>query len=218
MAPENAELHYNLGLAYKLKDDLPAAILELNRTIELDPKLPDPHYTLGVVLWQSGKFPEAEKELNQVVALKPDYAEAYYTLGTVYKQSDDLPRAAEALRKAIQLQPDFAGAHTTLAAVLRQQGDTEGASAESKLAAQITERSMTLQNAVFSTNSGIKLMNAGDLDGAISQFEAAIRAESSFAPAHRQLAAALMRKGDKQGAGRELAIFEQLQHRKPVVQ
>jgi Tfp pilus assembly protein PilF len=70
---------------------------------------------------------------------------------------------------------------------------------------------MTLQTATFATNSGTKLMSAGDLDGAIAQFEAAIKADSSFAAAHQQLAIALERKGDKMRAGQELETAKQLQ-------
>ena len=54
-------------------------------------------------------------------------------------------------------------------------------------------------------------MNAGDLDAAIAQFEAAIKADASYAPAHQQLAAALERKGDKARAGSELEIARKLQ-------
>jgi len=115
------------------------------------------------------------------------------------------------LRSALRLQPDFAGAHTTLAAVLRQQGDAPGAAAETKLGAEMVQQKMTIQAATFATNSGTKLLNAGDLDGAIVQFEAAIKAASSYVPAHQQLATALARKGDKSGASRELEVAKQLQ-------
>jgi protein O-GlcNAc transferase len=171
-----------------------------------------------VTLWQSGKFDEAARELNEVIRLKPDYAEAYYTLGTVYKQAGDLPKAASALRKAIELQPDFAGAHTTLASVLNQQGDAQAAAAERKLGAELTQEKMTRQSATFATSSGTKLMNAGDLDGAILQFESAIKADSAYAPAHQQLSMALERKGDKDRAGKELEIFRRLQAKGPSVQ
>jgi Tfp pilus assembly protein PilF len=69
---------------------------------------------------------------------------------------------------------------------------------------------MTLQTATFATNSGNKLLNAGDLDGAIAQFESAIKADSSYAPAHQQLAAALARKGDGKRSEQELEIARKL--------
>src|SRR2546422_4918852 len=109
-------------------------------------------------------------------------SEAHYTLGTVLKQQGRLPEAADALRQAIRLQPDFAGAHTTLAAVLRQLGDTAGAAAESKAGTEISKQKTNQQAATFATNSGRRLLGVGDLEGAISQFRAAIAATPTFAP------------------------------------
>jgi tetratricopeptide (TPR) repeat protein len=165
--------------------------------------LADAYYSLGVTLWQSGDFPAAAGQLRQAIQIKPDYAEAYYTLGTVLKQMNNLPEAADALRQAIKLDPDFAGAHTTLAAVLRQQGDTTGASAESKAGAAMARQKTDLQAATFATNSGRRLLTAGDLDGAISQFRAAITSLPSYALAHYELGLALRQKGLKEESGTE---------------
>ena len=125
-------------------------------------------------------------------------------LGTILKQMGKLPEAADALREATRLQPDFAGAHTTLASILRQLGDSAGAAAESKLGAEITKEKNNLQAATFATNSGRRLLNAGDLDGAISQFHSAIDAMPTYAAAHYQLGLALRQKGDADGAKQEL--------------
>lgn len=114
-----------------------------------------------------------------------------------------LPEAADALHQAIRLDPDFAGAHTTLAAVLRQLGDNEGAAAESKAGAEMSQKKTDLQSATFATNSGRRLLNAGDLDGAISQFRTAIRAVPSYALAHYELGLALSQKGLRNEANGE---------------
>src|SRR5581483_1504152 len=113
-----------------------------------------------------GDFAEAADALQSAIRIKPDYAEAYYTLGTVLKQMNKLPEAAQALREAVRLQSEFLGAHTTLAAVLRQAGDTAGAEAESRTAEAISKQKTSLQAATFATNSGKRLLNAGDLPGA----------------------------------------------------
>jgi Flp pilus assembly protein TadD len=107
------------------------------------------------------------------------------------------------LRQAIRLDPDFAGAHTTLAAVLRQLGDSAGAAAESKAGAAIVDQKNNLQAATFATNSGRRLLTAGDLDGAISQFRTAIRVMPSYAMAHYELGLALSHKGLEEEAGGE---------------
>jgi len=178
-------------------------LAELRRAEELDPAQPDVHYTLGVTLWQQGEFDPAAEELRAAIRAKPDYAEAYYTLGTVLKQQSKLPESAEALREAIRLQPDFAGAHTTLSAILRQLGDAEGAATEARAGLEISKRKTDQQAATFATNSGKRLLNAGDLDGAISQFRSAINSMPDYAPAHFQLALAFQRKGETAEAAKE---------------
>ncbi|HEX7895819.1 MAG TPA: tetratricopeptide repeat protein, partial [Terriglobales bacterium] len=121
--------------------------------------------------------------------------EAYYTLGTVLKQDNKLDSAAAALRRAISINPSLVGAHTTLSAILRQQGDSAGADAERRRSQELFQESNRLQMATFNTNSGTKLLQAGDVDGAISQFRAAIELAPNYAPAHQHLAEALQRKG-----------------------
>jgi tetratricopeptide (TPR) repeat protein len=211
--PQDATLHYDLGLALKLKDKLIEATAEFRTAEELDPQQSDVHYTLGVTLWQQGDFPAAADELHAALRTRPDYAEAWYTLGTVLKQQGKIDESASALREAIRLQPDFAGAHTTLAAVLRQLGDNQGAAAESKAGIEISKEKTDQQAALFATNSGKRLLNAGDLDGAISQFRSAITATPGYAPAHFQLALALERKGDKEQAAEEFQKAAQLDSR-----
>jgi tetratricopeptide (TPR) repeat protein len=196
-----------------LKDKLNEAIAEFRTAEELDPRQADVHYTLGVTLWQQGEFAAAADELQAAIDAKPDYAEAFYTLGTVRKQQGKLPQAADALRQAIRLQPDFAGAHTTLAAVLRQFGDNEGAAAESKAGSEISKEKNNQQAALFATNSGKRLLSAGDLEGAISQFKSAIQALPGYAPAHFQLGLALQRKGDKAESAREFQKARELDPR-----
>jgi tetratricopeptide (TPR) repeat protein len=187
----------------KLKDQLPEAISEVQEALRLNPAMPDAHYTLAIIRWQQGDFPAAAEQLRAAIAAKADYVEAYYTLGTVLKQMNQLPDAAEALRHAIKLQPDLVGAHTTLATVLQQQGNTEGAAAERRAAAEISKTNTSLQAARFNTNSGSRLMTVGDLDGAIAQFEAAIKLSPAYAPAHYQLSLALRRKGQSARADEE---------------
>jgi Flp pilus assembly protein TadD len=114
-----------------------------------------------------------------------------------------LAEAAAELREAIRLEPDFAGAHTTLAGVLRQLGDTQGAAEEAKAGARIVASTNNLQAAKVSTNSGKRLLAAGDLEGAISQFRSAINSEPGYAAAHYQLGLALQQSGKKDEAMQE---------------
>jgi Tfp pilus assembly protein PilF len=49
----------------------------------------------------------------------------------------------------------------------------------------------------------MRLFKVGDLEGAISQFRAAIALAPTYAPAHFHLAEALQRKGETTEAGQE---------------
>ena len=67
----------------------------------------------------------------------------------------------------------------------------------------MTKQKTDLQAAVFATNSGRRLRNAGDLHGAVSQFRAAIQSVADYAPAHFELAIALRRLGKNEEAAAE---------------
>jgi Flp pilus assembly protein TadD len=82
-------------------------------------------------------------------------------------------------------------------------GDSGGAAAESKIGAAIAKQKNDLQAATFATNSGKRLLSAGDLDGAISQFKTAIGAMPSYPQAHYELGVALSQKGLKEEAAAE---------------
>jgi Flp pilus assembly protein TadD len=89
-------------------------------------------------------------------------------------------------------------------------GDNEGAAVEARAGQEIGKEKTGLQAAVLATNSGRRLLDAGDVDGAISQFRAAITSSPKFAQAHYQLAIALRRKGEKEESAREFRKASEL--------
>ena len=74
---------------------------------------------------------------------------------------------------------------------------------KANLATRWSKQKIGLQGATFATNSGKRMLNAGDLDGAISQFRNAVKLSPTYAQAHYQLAIALSRKGEKEEAAEE---------------
>jgi Flp pilus assembly protein TadD len=68
---------------------------------------------------------------------------------------------------------------------------------------EIAKQKTSEQAALFATNSGRRLLNAGDLEGAISQFRAAINSSPDYAAAHFQLGLALRQQGKSEEAQKE---------------
>ena len=209
--PDSFNLHYNLGLALKLKDDNAAAIPELEKAAQLKPIAYEPHYTLGVLYMQDGRYEDAARELALAMKLHPDDAEGWATLGSVYRKIDKLPEAAEALREAIRQAPDQPDPHLTLAAVLAQQGQTAEAAAERKKGAELERVTMNRQRATVATNSGNSLLNKGQVTDAIERYQEAISDDPNYAEAHRGLADALERQGKTTEAAAERQKADQLE-------
>jgi tetratricopeptide (TPR) repeat protein len=201
--PGNYQLHYNLGLALKLKDDNAGAIPELAAAAKLNSSAYEPHYTLGVLYMQDGQYDEAARELSMAMKLHPDNADGWATLGSLYRKMDKLPEAADALREAIRQMPDVPDSHLTLATVLAQQGNAAEAAAERKKGAELERVVMNRQRATVSTNSGNALLQKGQVADAIERFQEALNQDPNYAEAHRGLANALERQGKKEEAAAE---------------
>ncbi len=201
--PDNPQLHYDLALALKLKDDLAAAIPEFNRAATLDPSLPDPPYTLGIIYMQQSRLPEAAASFERALTLRPGNGDAWATLGSVYRQMNDPDKAIPALQHAIALSPSQPSPHITLAAIFASQGKKDEAASERKIAAALTRVAVNRQKADFGLDSGSVLLKRGQLAEAIVQFESAVTADPTYAPAHTALATALDQAGRKADAAEE---------------
>ena len=102
-------------------------------------------------------------------------ADAAISEGMSDIQRGDLSAAHEAFANAVELAPS-------------------SAAAEFRTGNEIVKRQTNQQAAVLALRSGERLLNAGDLEGAISQFRAAIGAAPESAKAHYKLGLALKEK------------------------
>jgi tetratricopeptide (TPR) repeat protein len=213
LTPDDAEAHYNLGLALKYKDDLPAAVAAFRRSLELQPGLPEAHYSLGVTLLQQGQTDAAIAAFRGAIAAKPDFAEAYYTLGTALQQRGELDAAVPTIREAIRLVPLSPQVHNTLGTALRQRGELDAARGEFAEAARLNKLKTDNQAAIFATNTGIQKLKEGKLAQAIERFEAAIRLDQNYGPAHYQLGFAWQKRGKRAAARAAFARAQELDPR-----
>jgi tetratricopeptide (TPR) repeat protein len=89
---------FNLGYAYWLARDVPAAIYWLREALRRDPADGDAHYVLGVALTTAGNTTEANREKELARRLSSTYAEWEKRPG-----SDAVPKGLERMKHDVEL-------------------------------------------------------------------------------------------------------------------
>jgi tetratricopeptide (TPR) repeat protein len=144
--PQALQTHYQLGLAYLLRNEATGfekAIPEFLAELKLNPKDFASHYTLGYIAVKQRRWADAEQELLKAIALNPGDRQTLLELAETCVATNR-PSAAEAnLRKAIEIGKDLPPDHWTerahymLGHVLLSQGRTEEAKKELDVVASI---------------------------------------------------------------------------------
>ena len=81
----NPEAHNNIGIVYRLEDNLPAAVGALERARQLAPERADIWYNLANVYKQMDEAEEAETYYRKALELDPGFTRAYNNLGNLYQ-------------------------------------------------------------------------------------------------------------------------------------
>ncbi len=139
-------------------------------------------------------------------------------LGTALKQAGDLDGAMAALQEALKLNPDTPGPYNTMAQILRVRGDLEGSRKAFAEGARVKKQKEGEQAAMFNVNTGLKNLRDGKLEVATQQLRAAIAAAPQPARAHRGLAEALERKGERSEAEKQRKLADELELTAPRAQ
>jgi len=119
------ELHYHLGIAYRLSNPAEA---EAHYQAAVQQSIP-PQLKLGAynnwgnLLQAKGNLIEAKAIYHQVLQIDPCFATGHYNLGMALKALGDLPGAIAAYQQAIGLKPDYAEAYQNLGVALLKTGN-----------------------------------------------------------------------------------------------
>jgi tetratricopeptide (TPR) repeat protein len=208
LAPENAQLHYRLGLMLSFQE--PETALEaLDQAAALEPRHQDtadairrallsarfaesPAYTrlaVGRALAGLGEWDLAAEAFRRAVRERPDYAEAWAYLGEARQHAGQgtlriTPSSSsdgfQELQNALKLDPKSLAARTFLALYWTRQGDVAQALQTMREAAALDPNNPALQVQFASLQA-----QTGDLGGAQQAYERAIDL-SPYDPAYRR--------------------------------
>ena len=145
----------------------------------------DATHLLGVVALQRGDLATAEKQITQALASKPKDAAALNNLGTVLLRARRLDEAREQFERAAKAQPTFVDAQSNLGNVLRQMGRVAESVVPLKRAYGASPKSAEIADLL-----GASLLETGDGRGAVTVFEASVKARTRDARAWLHLSIA----------------------------
>ncbi len=105
--PDNADLHFQLAIAYGLEEKHDLALEYLQKTIELDPNHAIARFNLANIYSLRGLHQQARDEYLAVADIDPEFADAYLNLGVYYRYFEqDNEKALENWQKFIELAPN----------------------------------------------------------------------------------------------------------------
>ena len=189
--PDDADGHFNLGVALKSLGRLDQAVASYRRAVALKPDFALAYYNLGNAQKELGQRDIAAISYRRATEIKPDFVEAHYNLGAVLKDLGQLDAALESYRRLLQIKPDFAEAHNTLAIILRELGQFNDAIASHRRALEIKP-----DYAEAHSNLGNALKDLGQLDAALASYRRALEIKPDYAGAHTNLGNALQAIGN----------------------
>jgi tetratricopeptide (TPR) repeat protein len=200
LAPDDAQMHYNLSIALERLGDGTGEVQELERAVHLDPNLAVAHNQLGLQALTAGRQAAAERELKAALEINPKFAEALNNLGVLYTQQGKDSDAAALFQQATQYDPAYSRAFVNFGLTLARHDHL----LEAEIQFQDALKADPKDAAAFAA-LGMVEAKLGRPDDAIASFRKAVELQPESAEAHLNLGIALVDHFDRVGGLKEFS-------------
>jgi len=197
--PGNPRGFVNLGQAYERRGNLPQAVANYRRAIEVDSNDYQALSNLGGVWIKQGRLDEAMSCFRRALAAEGRCLDAHNNLGVVLLARGETDRAIESFRRAVAIHPQYVEARLNLGLALTREG--RGGEALRHLA-QACHLRPDRPDAFCAL--GAALAAQGRSEEAIGSFRRALAMNPRYVEAHDGLAVELMRRGELTDAAQHL--------------
>lgn len=127
--PNQADLHYRLGLLMKHAGDADSALRHFREAIEINPTYVKAIIKFGLTQLEQGDTDDAVETLRRAVALEPKYVDLHYQLGLAFARRQQFSLAVEHFEYAAAGNPKNADFQANLGLALQHLGLVDRASA-----------------------------------------------------------------------------------------
>jgi tetratricopeptide (TPR) repeat protein len=215
-------------------NDSVSAEKEFRAVLALDPKNPGAHAGLGVLDMDGGDSQGASEQFHSALAVQPSFPNALALLGICQKRLGD-PSARSSLEKSFETlkeKPLRVHVGLELAGLYEQQGDMEDTASLMRQLVQLDPENPDILFAAQRVYSGLaedtltklavvapgsarmqeaiaeKLINSGDLKGAIAHYRTALEIDPRAPGVHYEFAEAILESAPNDAAAQEEAQKE----------
>jgi type IV pilus assembly protein PilF len=187
-----ADAHYKMGYSYLIDQQIQAAFVEFQKSVELNPNDRDAHYALGHVYFLKENFDDAEREFRRVIKLKSDDAAAWNYLGKVSEEQGKNDAALEYYDRALSFPqyptPDLV--HYNKGKVYLKRAQPEAALREFTAALRVNPT-----HVLAAFEAGRIYEDQSAVPQATAAYEIAVKQAPNFAEAYYHLAKVYSRAG-----------------------
>ncbi len=138
---DSGSIHVLIGRSYRDSGDVPGAVGEFERALQIDPRTPHAHYFLGLARLNLNEWrptPEAQAEIKKEAELYPQDYLANYMTGFLASEERNYDAAAPYLRTAAALDPTSPDPHLFLGLNAYAESNLPVAEAELRKAVELT--------------------------------------------------------------------------------
>jgi tetratricopeptide (TPR) repeat protein len=164
------------------------AVVEWRSAVVMNPGDAKARNNLGFALAREGRRDEAIAQWEKALAIDDEYPEVHRNLGRALLEKGMLAEAIVQWRKFVEAVPEDAPVRESLGVALLRSGDPAAALPHLQKALELSP------GAEAEGNLGRALLQTGQTDEAVAQFESALRQDSKNARIHNDLGVALLRK------------------------